>query len=382
MRIEDLPSPGFELISHTGLKKWKLMSLDRSIPLVKNTICFSCGSELERIVALISKAQNITMFIGCCRGCGIVTYIDRPNQEWLSNFYTNVWDKEPKSESNSSLKSIRASHFVPIAENIGLKKTDSILEIGTGYGSVVGYFAEHGYTNILGLENSSHRAKNTREMWKIEVLEGTFEGEDIQTELQKKKPVSFIFSAHVLEHTYNPDDFISKAARLQDEGGHIAISMPDFESETAINILLFYPHLHSFTLAGLKLLLEKHGYDIVDTSRSSEIELVVVGKKSRGPIRRNLVQYDYPAHALKKLTRELQLSSLKPDKPYHLTWKALHTKSRVRTIRQVLKKLKKLLKSFMQKEDVYVLNVRGITEKKTDTPIEIQFAKDIKLFYK
>ncbi len=389
MDTKDLWSPGFKLVSFDQLGKWKPITIDPNIPLERSSVCFACGSALEKIAALVNNKKDLSLSLGCCTMCGIVTYIDRPNQKWLTDFYTHTWDNVTQPIENIAIKELkkpRASHFSHIAKSIGLKASDSILDIGSGYGGTLAALAELGYKNGIGLENSSHRAAIATDKRNINVLQGNFEGEITQRELHQRKPFDFILSAHVLEHIYNPNEFISKVADLQDVGGHIAIAVPNFTGEHAINILLFFPHLHSFTLTGLSCLIQKHGYTVVDVSRSTANELVVVGKKTKRATSKITHQENKVGKALQKITLELELQNIKPGKPYTIQWHTQHTKLK-HGVRSMLATIRKQVSSLIHKhsihrEPIHKLTVEGLLIRKTSAPIEIQFSDNIILFYK
>ena len=96
------------------------------------------------------------------------------------------------------------------------------------------------------------------------VLTGAFESAATQRELVARGPFSVILSNHVLEHTYHADEVIAAASRLQNEGDHLIIAVPNQEGEPPMGVLLFLPHLHSFTRASLERLGARYGYAVVD----------------------------------------------------------------------------------------------------------------------
>jgi hypothetical protein len=86
-------------------------------------------------------------------------------------------------------------------------------------------------------------------------------------------------TSHVLEHTYAPHEVFAAAASLQEPGAYLIVSVPNQEGEPSMGVLLFLPHLHSFTLTSLARLAARHGYEVADAKATTAKNLNVVFRR-------------------------------------------------------------------------------------------------------
>ena len=249
---------GFIVAKPLQLLNWKPLAIGPEIPLEQQSSCPACEILLSPLAALTAAAGQTLIRIGGCQNCGYVGYQDRPTREWMSRYYANIWSARatqdprvhgPKRQKKnaSALATARALGMLP-------DRSRPVCEIGSGYGTMLAYIRSLGCANVIGTESSRHRAAAANALG-IPVLAGDFESPKIVNELAGRGPFSLIVSFHVLEHTYHPADIIGAAAGLQRPGDLLVIGVPNVLAEPAMTILLFLPHLHSFSAASLSLLL-------------------------------------------------------------------------------------------------------------------------------
>jgi len=351
---------------------WKPFEVSEMGVFEPYTECFN-GGTLKPIVSLVG---DVSIDIGCCERCGHVTYIDKPSKEAVDKYYRKTWliDEENKAKdlrnTFAGLLKEKPDHMLgtiqryhekkALIELLNLDKDRPVLEIGVGLGKHIYMMEELGFKNILGVENSEQRAQAVHDSYGHSIETGSFE------EITINKKLSFIQSHHVLEHVYNPDEFIAKCASLQNEGDYLLLSMPNFVDEPAMGIVFFFPHLHSFTHNSLQQLLNRHGYTVVNESLTDSNELVFLAEKKEIPTVPDVPQaYE---SALLKLEHGLGFKYYDHmivwerdfDGAFHINQKHLKTKGTTTTPR--------------------AMEISTLKERKTDTPIEIQYQD--KLYYK
>lgn len=305
-----------------------LLYLDEKIPLDKWLTCPSCKTDLKTVCRLIDTSER-QVRIGLCEDCGYMGYMDRPSLAWMNDFYSHEWDKSfPKTLAeiqNGSIlpgKGVKLSRYLAasLIERIKLDKEKPICEIGSGYGEVLKYFRDSGFKNVIGIENSKHRADLVREVLGLNILHGSFESKEIQVELSKQKPIGLIFSHHVLEHVYNPAETLAKISNLQDEGDYLILSLPNAEGEHINYALLYLVHLHSFTKESLEKLLNKNGYEIIIDNSPDNSNTIIAAKKTKNPIPKLKMNKNYPDLFSRRIAKGLALNEIKKPVWHTLYW--------------------------------------------------------------
>ncbi len=304
--------------------------VDETVPFVEQKNCPACDGILSPVAELESRRTAQKIRYGICPACGYMGYIDRPGRTWLADYYARAWDKLiPRTSEGIRSQTIlagksgpKASRFIAfnLARQLGLDKSQAVLEIGSGYGEVLKNFKDDGFKTVVGIENSDHRANLVSETFGMPVLAGGFEQQAVQAKLGEYRPFGLIFSHHVLEHTFNPDEIIDKISMLQDYGGYLVLALPNARGEH-INYALFYlVHLHSFTKEGLEIILNRHGYQVVKDSSPDPTNIIVAAQKTADPKPIFPRQTDYLNQTRGRLSKTLGLAVIRPGTLYELNW--------------------------------------------------------------
>jgi len=286
---------GFKIIKPLGLKDWKVLVFDDSIALTKQEYCPADTRTALRVFCTLIDDKGLKRIrIGWCSDCGYIGYMDRPQEEWMKDFYlSGKWDNGQSNEMPK--KNVRRitnvlsenfgvkNHIVRRIEALPMDRNRPVLEIGCGYGESLGHLKQMGFTKMVAVENSTHRADIAVKTLGIEVFTAPFEDREVQSALKKHAPFGLIFSEHVLEHVYHPEQVIACAASLQGEGDYLMISVPYFLGELSMMVIGFLPHLHSFMPSSLERLLNARGYQVVDTLVSEGCNMNVVAQKISHP---------------------------------------------------------------------------------------------------
>nr|MDQ3071184.1 class I SAM-dependent methyltransferase [Acidobacteriota bacterium] len=261
-------------------------------PLDRWTVCPAHDRPLAAAAVLVGHGGSEQITIGACPVCGYTAYVDRPSAAWFAAYYRESWDAASGrlAALDAEVEAARAHvaahglgprhEVVEIAESLGLDRTRPVLDIGCGYGRTLAQLRQAGFVRPAGLEGSTLRARVAAATHDLPVASGPFEDPAVQQALEPAAPYGFIFIYHVLEHTHDPNQIVGMAARLQEPGDRLLVATPNVRGESSMGVLFFLPHLHSFSAGTLADMMARHGYDEIDTSRSTDEALVVIGRRA------------------------------------------------------------------------------------------------------
>lgn len=411
-----MQSHGFKVKRFRKLNNWKLLEMDASIPLTVSLGCHADGTSLRTLCAFVGNGGKQKIRIGCCERCGYTGYIDRPTKEWIGKFYSESWDKgNPATQEDRVRLEVerRKKQFAEGTDRFTnrtyllqnkfknlFKKDRPVCEIGCGYGFQLEHLKDWGFEKLAGLEASPHRAEVARRAFGHEIFTAPFEDAETQAKLRAKGPFGLIYSHHVFEHVYDPNEIIRLASSLQEEGDYFMITLPNFEGEFSLGTLFFLPHLHTFTKYSLAKLLAKYGYEVADDSLCTKYEISLAAKKVSQPKIKEPERKDFFAEATAKFSRYFQF----PKEPTRrkLFWAsrdidvggyvpylgdALTRIEEIITARIFTLRHKKELISYIgippqEWRGIISLVVDPLEKHYADSPIEIQFEGNVRLAYK
>jgi SAM-dependent methyltransferase len=152
----------------------------------------------------------------------------------------------------------------------------AVLDVGSAMGTFL-YAAKPRYQEAVGLDVSPRMATFVEAQLGVRVYLQLFE------EFEYPRKFSLIHMSHVLEHVPDPNRWLQKAASLLDDGGILALNVPNKFSAGARMQHLAYrlrlkrqfqrgwsdpsrtpDHLFEPTLPSMRLLLTRNGYEILD----------------------------------------------------------------------------------------------------------------------
>lgn len=277
---------GFRIEEFLELQQWKVMALGPDVPRAQAPDCPADGTPLRTLVTFCDDAGRLPVRLGCCPDCGHIAYIDRPDRTWIDRYYLETWDahdvddRVDRRTQKMLVKAPKEKTVVKLVKALPIDRARSVCEIGCGFGGSLLHLSQAGFTNMIGTDASKHRAESVRELLQIPVLTAPFESDAAQGELAARAPFGAIVSNHVLEHTYAPDQVFAAAAALQGPGDYFVLAVPNQEREPVMAVLMFLPHLHSFTRASMQTLAARHGYAVVDDRYVVPKQLVFVFQKT------------------------------------------------------------------------------------------------------
>jgi cyclopropane fatty-acyl-phospholipid synthase-like methyltransferase len=268
------------------LHGWRVLDIDATVPLTRVERCPAGDADLRTLCTFVGRDANVTVRVGCCPSCGHVSYIDRPTAAWMNDYYLDSWDAEDvEARSEKRLRKLtstkkREKSVVTLAKALPVDKSRPLCEIGVGWGLSLKHLIDAGFERAVGTETSKHRADVVRSGLGVPVFTAPFESAETRKQLASFAPFSVIVSNHVFEHTYHPGDVFAAAAALQADGDYLIVAVPNQQTEQAMSVLFFLPHMHSFTQASLARTAARHGYVVHDDSHMHPKQVLLVFRKT------------------------------------------------------------------------------------------------------
>lgn len=225
--------------------------------------CPLCGGDLRasRIRPRSSYAVRGQWRIDVCDRCGAGTTMPRPAPAELDACYAAIYGYGAHTLIEDE-KRYRSAHLVARA---GVPAGGRVLDVGCMFGFLLDEARARGL-ETWGVELSAAPAAAAAARGH-HVTTGTLD------DLVAAHPdVRFdaIFAQHVVEHLPDPAHFLATAARLLVPGGRLVVGVPNFAArlrKLAPDAWGWYQvpvHLHHFTPASLRRLVETAGLDVVD----------------------------------------------------------------------------------------------------------------------
>ena len=313
----------------------------------------------------------------------------------MYQYYLDTWDAAAERgtpEGRTAVLEKLASPYgateradVRLARGLRLDRSAPVCEIGCGFGGSLRQLAASGFTRLVGIEASRHRADIAR-AGGFDVLTTPFEAPETRDALHTRGPFALILTFQTLEHTYHPDAVFAAASALQEPGGHLIVSVPNQEGEPSMGVLLFLPHLHSFTATSLARLGARHGYDVADARANTAKTLNMVFRRAERPAPVAPAPEAY-ARALEKIVSGLDLDRL------HIGRRRLWWSRRRDLAGQVwagppARWGRWNWKRFVDREQidkprsVLISSLRAGAVAVNDSPVEIQYRNRTALFFK
>ena len=153
-----------------------------------------------------------------------------------------------------------------------------LIDIGAGHGVFLEEWKKvDTETHLLAVEPSDIMAKICRQKG-FEVVESMLE--DLPDEIGDAGLVS---SFEVLEHVFDPLDFVSALARVAGKKGHVFLStlcVDGFDIQTLwqdSKSISPPHHLNFVSIEGFKKLFDRAGMEIIDISTPGKLDLDIVG---------------------------------------------------------------------------------------------------------
>ena len=176
------------------------------------------------------------------------------------------WDEKVKNFSESLLR------MNEVMMEVGqIKPTDKVLDAGCGIGGSSIFLAERIGCNVTGISLSEKQVSKAKELVVGRKIENKVEFEVMNYCATSFPDESFdsVFCSEVFEHVFNLDEIITEIRRVMKPGGKILITVPFLWNEHEV------PYdFGRYSSYGIKYLLEKHEFEILDLQKSGNFARV------------------------------------------------------------------------------------------------------------
>lgn len=231
--------------------------------------CLACGSPDSHTLfhasdRLYATTEKSFLVVECAR-CRLLRLFPKPTPEELSSYYpTNYWHANPGDQITALEDLYRRfvswDHVRFLESAIRHAGPGLVLDVGCGGGLILRLLRERGH-QVLGSDFSLDAARVAWIQNHVPVFCGTLS----QAPLPPAS-LSVLSMFHVLEHLYEPQDYLNAAHRLLKPGGRLVVQVPNAASwqfllfGEAWNGIDVPRHLHNFRLADLTVLLDRCGF--------------------------------------------------------------------------------------------------------------------------
>jgi SAM-dependent methyltransferase len=244
-----------------------------------------------------TKITNMGSFpIDTCDACGYAFVNPRPSLNYLLDYYRLSGNcpgdpsEIPVSTAEEALQrevanpnsTIDAKRIIQTIRKV-LHKTNKdpehFLDVGCGYGFFTREAKRAGF-EVHAIELASNERRIAQEIANISANAVSFE--EFQGEANS---FSVVLMSQILEHALDVNLWIAKANRILIAGGVLAVALPNFDSifrrimQEREPYICPPAHLNFFSPQNLKRLLEKHGFQLLETQWVSRIPRTAFEKR-------------------------------------------------------------------------------------------------------
>ena len=245
--------------------------------------CPACGSGNTK-----PKYQKNGMQYVSCIDCDTFYVSPRPTSAVLDWFYQGspnyaYWNAHifPASEAARRERIFvpRVDRLLEICKKYGVV-TDALLEVGTGFGTFCSeLMSRKVFDRVVGVEPTPDLAESCRARG-IEVIETPVE----KMESSNLANFDVVASFEVIEHLFDPAEFISHMLRLLKPGGLIMLTCPngqgfDIETLGTVSDTVDHEHLNYFNPASLLRLMSDSGLEVLESFTPGKLDAELVRNK-------------------------------------------------------------------------------------------------------
>lgn len=216
-----------------------------------------------------------------CDGCRTIYMSPRPSEAVMADYYGNsenyaVWAKYvfPATEASRREKIHRPwlQRVTAYCDRYGVER-GTLVEVGPGFGTFSSVATEsRAFRKVLAIEPTPELAEACRSRG-VTVIEKRIEAVSSDELPEANVVVAF----EVIEHLFDPRIFISGIRSRIHPGGLLILSCPNGEG---FDISMLGPealavdaeHVNLFNPEALKILLEKEGFDVLETSTPGRLD--------------------------------------------------------------------------------------------------------------
>lgn len=225
--------------------------------------CGACGSPGWRVAGEVCGKRYAR-----CAACGVVRLYDRMAADQLHRLYAGYYPAADPSpdELRRQLGNPTFAHRRGRLEGAAPAARRRIFEIGCGDGNFLAYLRGHGW-RVHGSEYHPDTAAMVRRRHGIDLFVG-----DVANAVPAGAPFDVVAAYHVLEHVYQPAEWLAAVRRMLGPGGVVHLQVPNQGSLTrrltgpAWASVMFPQHVYFYTPRTLTDLLRRAGFAPLSTT--------------------------------------------------------------------------------------------------------------------
>jgi len=242
-----------------------------------------CGDECDGLIKLGFRYR-------LCADCGSLYLSPRPTRAQMQTFYAQsdavkFWGtdfyRQTAESRRERLFRPRARQAAALADQIGLPVRATLADIGPGYGLTLEEAAATGrFARIIGIEPAANLAAICREKG-FEIVPKLLE------EMEEGEVAADIVTCfEVLEHVYDPTDFVMALGRVMRRGGRLlatTLTVTGFDIQVLwerSNSIHPPHHCNLLSVSGYRRLFERCGFSVADLSTPGELDVDLVRNKA------------------------------------------------------------------------------------------------------
>jgi SAM-dependent methyltransferase len=201
-----------------------------------------------------------------CPGCGHMQLDVFPTDEALSAEYAGASSDDYVEEEAGQRETARRM-LAKLERHVAPGR---LLDLGPWVGFYMAEAEKRGWS-ALGVEPSAFAAEYARERLGLEVRH-----EDLYEVDLPESSFDAVLMGDVLEHLTRTDEALERARRWLAPGGALVLLLPDAGSRIARTLgrrwwSVIPTHVHYFTRASVRAMLDRHGFRIVHTSTDPKV---------------------------------------------------------------------------------------------------------------
>jgi len=228
-----------------------------------------------------------------CSSCGCLMQDPIPDPDVMAHYYKTLSNYTNVSRGGLPDGSALAANQRQLALVSEFLQPGSAYEIGCATGYMLSELRALGW-RVNGCDPSPSAARIADELWDIQIQIGQFDDLIDDTET-----VDLILVLHVLEHVYDPLEFLRKAANLVDESGYLLVEVPCLvRPEMWGNEYFTFEHINIFSKNTLLSCLSQAGFQALEVridANTSQYPVITVLAEKTGKVVPLQLGQDRPA---------------------------------------------------------------------------------------
>lgn len=237
--------------------------------------CPACGQ-----VAVAAAFEKFTFSYVTCPDCGTLYMRPRPSPEVMASYYANsenyqYWAQHifPASEASRREKIHRPwlQRVLGYCDRFSIP-TGTLMDVGAGFGTFASLARNSGrFDRVMAVEPTPEMAEACRQRG-VEVVE-----KPIEAITDEAEGVDVAVAFEVIEHLFEPRQFLHQCARRLRPGGLLVVSCPngkgfDISVLGAISLAIDPEHVNLFNPQSLSRLVESCGFDVMEVSTPGRLD--------------------------------------------------------------------------------------------------------------